>query len=305
MSDGGIRGGKYRHRHPPFSIVDDVFDCGCGGAPSSSDRGRRCRGLVVSLPPSLSCGGALLDPDGNNDKDDDDVEDDDDYEDDDDRSHQDRMTGMWALRRRTSTITRTTMHQRLQAGLRQRRQHQRQRGGGGRRNDGGTTRRPIPKATNHAPRLSLPLMPRKPRRHRRCCRRDRGRRRRRLTDGMEEDAARREDDNKDDKGRSKKSGGRICRPGQKTGGSVGRRCVCRRATATTAAAGGRGGGALDDGAEVVGVSSVLSSMTKSTDCWIGGSWGANLHRRHWQALASRPSSSVVASSGRRQLRAML
>ena len=44
----------------------------CGGAPSSSGRGRRHRDLVVSLPPtSSSRGGAPLDPDGNDDKDDD------------------------------------------------------------------------------------------------------------------------------------------------------------------------------------------------------------------------------------------
>ena len=96
MSDSGIGGGKYCHRRHPFSIVDDVFDCGCGGAPSSSNHGRRCRGLVVSLPPSSSCGGALFDPDGNDDKDNDNDEDDDDYEDDGDCSHQDRTTGMWA-----------------------------------------------------------------------------------------------------------------------------------------------------------------------------------------------------------------
>ena len=58
----------------------------CGGAPSSSGRGRRRRDLVVSLPPSSSSrGGAPLNPDGNDNKDDDEDEDDD--EDDDNRSH--------------------------------------------------------------------------------------------------------------------------------------------------------------------------------------------------------------------------
>jgi len=37
---------------------------------------------------------------------------------------------------------------------------------------------------------------------------------------MEEDTVRREEDDKDEEGRSKESGGRICLPGQKTGGSV-------------------------------------------------------------------------------------
>jgi len=47
---------------PLSSVVVDVFDS--GGTPSSSGRGCRCRGLVVSLPPMLSCGGAPPDPDG-------------------------------------------------------------------------------------------------------------------------------------------------------------------------------------------------------------------------------------------------
>ena len=84
--------------------------------------------------------------------------------------------------------------------------------------------------------------------HRRRRRRDRGRRQRRLTNGMEKDTARREDDNKDDKGRSKESGRQICRPGQKTGGLVGCRCVRPRATATSAAA---GGSSPDDGADKI------------------------------------------------------
>ena len=84
MSDVGIGGGKNCCRHPPSSIVDNVFDC--GGALSSSNHGRRCRGIIVSLPPSLSRGGAPLNPDGE-----------DDNKDDDNRSLQDRATGMWAL----------------------------------------------------------------------------------------------------------------------------------------------------------------------------------------------------------------
>ncbi len=174
MANGGCQTAVLAVVNIATVVLCSPFDCGCGGALSSSNHGCRCRGLVVSLPPSSSCGGALLDPDGNDDKDNDNDEDDDDYEDDGDCSHQDRTTGMWALRRMMSTITRTPMHQRLQAGLRQRRKHQQQRGGGGRRNDGGTTGRPIPKATNHAPRLSLPLMLRKPRCHRRRHRWDRG-----------------------------------------------------------------------------------------------------------------------------------
>ena len=78
---------------PPSSVVDDIFNC--GGAPSSSDCGCHCRGLVVSLPPSSLRGGAPLNPNGNDD------------EDDDNRSHQDRVTGMWALHRGTSMITMT------------------------------------------------------------------------------------------------------------------------------------------------------------------------------------------------------
>ena len=55
----------------------------CGGAPSSSGRGRRHRDLVVSLPPtSSSRGGVPLDPNGNDNKDDDE----DDDEDNDNRS---------------------------------------------------------------------------------------------------------------------------------------------------------------------------------------------------------------------------
>ncbi len=43
----------------------------CGGAPSSSGRGRRHSDLVVSLPPtSSSRGGVPLDPDGNDEDDD-------------------------------------------------------------------------------------------------------------------------------------------------------------------------------------------------------------------------------------------
>jgi hypothetical protein len=60
--------------------------------------------------------------------------------------------------------------------------------------------------------------------------------------------ARREDDNEDDKGRSKEPGRQICRPGQKTGGLVGRRCVRPQATATMATA---GGSAPDDGADKI------------------------------------------------------
>ena len=80
-------------------------------------------------------------------------------------------------------------------------------------------------------------MPRKPCHHRRHHLRDQGRRQRRLTNGLEEDAARIEDDDKDDEGRSKESGGRICLPGQKTGGLVGRRRV--HCQAMVAAAGGQ------------------------------------------------------------------
>jgi len=87
MSDGGIDGGKYCRHRPPSSVlrppssvdIDNVFDC--GGTPSSSNRGHRCRGLVVSLSLSSSCSGAPLDPDSNND------------EDDDDRSRHDHATG--------------------------------------------------------------------------------------------------------------------------------------------------------------------------------------------------------------------
>ena len=92
-SDGGIGGGKYCCHRPLSSVVNDVFDC--GGAQSSSDRGRLRRGLVVSLPPSSLCGDGPLDPDG------------DDDEDNDDRSRQDRATGMWSLCRGTLTITMT------------------------------------------------------------------------------------------------------------------------------------------------------------------------------------------------------
>ena len=80
---------------PPSSVVDNVFDC--GGTPSSSDCGCCCHDLVISLPPLSSRGGMPLDPDGDGDDD----------EDDDDRSCQDRTMGMWALRRGTSTITKT------------------------------------------------------------------------------------------------------------------------------------------------------------------------------------------------------
>ena len=41
----GIGGGKYRRCPPSFSIIDDIFDS--NGAPLSSDRGCRQRGLVV------------------------------------------------------------------------------------------------------------------------------------------------------------------------------------------------------------------------------------------------------------------
>ena len=75
MSDSGIGGGKYHRRHPPSSVVNDVFDC--GGALSSSDRGRRHHGLVVSLPLLSMRGGALLDHNGDGDDDDDEDEDED------------------------------------------------------------------------------------------------------------------------------------------------------------------------------------------------------------------------------------
>ena len=39
ISDSGIGGGRYRYRHPPSTIVNNVFDC--DGAPSSSDRRRQ------------------------------------------------------------------------------------------------------------------------------------------------------------------------------------------------------------------------------------------------------------------------
>ena len=81
-----------------------------------SDRGCRCRGLVVSLPLSSSRGGALLNPDGDDNEDED--KDDDDDEGDDDRSRQDRAIGMWALRWGTSPITTTPMLPCPQAGLR-------------------------------------------------------------------------------------------------------------------------------------------------------------------------------------------
>jgi hypothetical protein len=48
----------------------------------------------------------------------------DDDEDDDNRSRQDCATGIWVLRRGTSTITTTPMRRRSQVGLRQRRRHQ-------------------------------------------------------------------------------------------------------------------------------------------------------------------------------------
>ena len=69
MLDSRIGGDKYPRRHPPSSIVDNVFDC--GGAPSLSDRGRPHRGIVVSLPLSSSRGGAPLDPDGDDNEHDD------------------------------------------------------------------------------------------------------------------------------------------------------------------------------------------------------------------------------------------
>ena len=82
MSDGSIGGGKYCRRCPlsPSSIIDDVFDC--GGAPSWSDHGDCCRGLVISLFPSSLRGGAPFHPGS------------DDNKDDDDRSRQDRATGL-------------------------------------------------------------------------------------------------------------------------------------------------------------------------------------------------------------------
>ena len=114
MSDGGIGRCKYRHRRPPFSVVEDVFDC--GGAPSLSDHGCRCRGLVVSLPLLLLRGGALLDLNGNNNEDKDKDKDKD--KGDDDRSCQDSVMGMRALRWGTSPITTTPMLRCPQAGLR-------------------------------------------------------------------------------------------------------------------------------------------------------------------------------------------
>ena len=125
---------------------------------------------VVVAAVSSSRGGALLDPDSDDDGD----EDNDDDKDNDDRSHQDCATGMWALCWGMSTITMTPMRRRSRAGLRQRRRHQRQQGGGGGQNDRGTTRRPIPEATNYAPRSSSLSMPRKQCCHRRHRRRDRG-----------------------------------------------------------------------------------------------------------------------------------
>ena len=62
-------------RRPPSSVVDDVFDC--SGTPSSPDRGRRCHGLVVSLPPLSSRGDEPLDPNNDDDEDKDDDNDDD------------------------------------------------------------------------------------------------------------------------------------------------------------------------------------------------------------------------------------
>jgi hypothetical protein len=176
---------------------------------------------------------------------------------------------------RSFGITTTPMRWRSQAGLRRRRRHQ-QRGGEG-RNDVGTTRHPILEAANHAPRLSSPLMPRKPRHHRCRRRRDRGRRRRKLTYEMEENAARREDD-EDDEGRSEDSGGPICRPGQKTGGSVGRPRVLRRATATMAAA----------GVERPGRRRRSCRRRPTTDCRLGEIGGANLnHRRRREQRGRR------------------
>jgi len=104
MLDSGIGGGKYRHRQPPSSAIDNVFDC--GGAPSSSNRSCRRRDIAVSLLLLSSRGGAPLDSNGKDNKDDD------------DRYHLDCATGMWALRWGTSTITTTPMRWRLQAGLR-------------------------------------------------------------------------------------------------------------------------------------------------------------------------------------------
>jgi hypothetical protein len=77
----------------------------CGGAPSSSGRGRRHRDLVVILPATLSSrGGAPLDPDGNYDKDDDENDD----EDDDNRSRRGsippRGGGGGAVNRRGATM---------------------------------------------------------------------------------------------------------------------------------------------------------------------------------------------------------
>ncbi len=79
----------------PSSVVNNVFDC--GGAPSSSDCGCHCHGLVISLPPLSLRGGTPLDPDGDGNDD----------EDDDDRSRQDHAMGIWVLCRGTSTITKT------------------------------------------------------------------------------------------------------------------------------------------------------------------------------------------------------
>jgi len=170
MSDGGIGSGKYRRRRPPSSVVEDVFNC--GSAPPSSDRGRHRHGLVASLPPLSSHGGALLDPDGDDNEDEDDDED----EGNDDCSRQERATEMWALCWGTSTITKTPMLWRSQAGLRQRQRHQQRGGGGGGQKDGGTTLRQIPEVKNHAPQLSSPLLRKRiVCRHRRRRRRDRDR----------------------------------------------------------------------------------------------------------------------------------
>jgi hypothetical protein len=92
-ADGVIGGCRYCRRRPLSSLIDNVFQG--GGAPSSFDRGRRRRGLVVSLPLLSPRGGAPPDPDGdgddnnedqgNDDEDDEDYDDDDDDEDDDDQ----------------------------------------------------------------------------------------------------------------------------------------------------------------------------------------------------------------------------
>ena len=66
-----------------------------------------------------------------------------------------------------------------------------------------------------------------------------------------------------------------------------------------------GGGTPDDVAEVVGVGPVSSSTTKLTDRQLGGSGGANVHRRCRRSLAAlHPFSSAVVLSGQRLLRAM-